>query len=199
MQTEAARTFILHKLENELLPYLTYHNRAHTESVFIHAGELARASEIGKIEGEDLDILLTAALFHDTGFLRTYQGHEEASCVIARESLRDFGYTTEQTEKVCRLIMATRMPQRPQTHSQEIICDADLYYLGTGDYGAIAESLYQELLHTGVCKSREEWAEEQIIFLQTHRYWTATAIERLAKKQQKNLESLTHKTDETKR
>jgi predicted metal-dependent HD superfamily phosphohydrolase len=187
MQTEAARNFILHKLEKELPPHLTYHNVAHTKSVFIHAKELALAEDI---DGEALDLLLTAALFHDTGFLEIYQGHEAVSCRIARDILGNFAYTPEQIDKICGIIMATHMPQQPQTLSERIICDADLYYLGTDDYWITAEALYQELQHRGGHKSRKEWMEEQSSFLRRHRYFTPAAVEKLSSKQQNNLESL---------
>jgi predicted metal-dependent HD superfamily phosphohydrolase len=102
----------------------------------------------------------------------------------------DFDYTPEQIDQVCRIIMATRMPQKPRTHLEEIICDADLYYLGTGDYRAIAESLYEELQHAGVYKSREEWVEEQQVFLRAHRYFSPAAIKTLFAGQQQNLLSV---------
>jgi uncharacterized membrane-anchored protein YitT (DUF2179 family)/HD superfamily phosphodiesterase len=187
MRTEAAEVFIIHKLEKELPHYLTYHNVQHTKNVIRYAKELAVAEAIG---GEDMDILLTAAAFHDTGFIETYSNHEEASCTIARNTLKNFGYTAEQTEHVCRLILATCMPQQPQTRLEEIICDADLYYIGTSQYVQGAEALYHELQHTGIRKSRKEWMEEQRAFLITHRYFTDTANTKLAGRQQQNLDAL---------
>ena len=33
-------------------------------------------------------------------------------------------------EIICGIIMATKIPQRPKNYLEEIICDADLNYLG---------------------------------------------------------------------
>lgn len=187
MQLDAATAYIFKRLEQGLPRTYTYHNYQHTLSVVKAARELALAENL---TGDDLTILLTAAAYHDAGFLQTYQGHEEASCSIARESLPGFGYTEEQADRVCQLIMATRIPQQPQTHAERILCDADLYYLGTDNYAAIAENLYHELQLTGMKKSRKEWYNEQAAFLSAHTYFTETAKEKLTEKLQYNLANL---------
>jgi len=187
MQTEAVEILILNKLEKELPHHLTYHSLQHTKNVLRHARELA-ASE--GVTGEDLDILLTAAVFHDTGFIETYQGHEEVSCQTARKILPAHSYTEEQIEKVCEVIMATKMPQQPTTQLGRIICDADLYYLGTANYVAGSEALYHELQHMGATTSRKEWMEKQSSFLTDHQYFTASARARLDDKKKQNFEAL---------
>jgi uncharacterized membrane-anchored protein YitT (DUF2179 family)/predicted metal-dependent HD superfamily phosphohydrolase len=184
MQLDAASSAIFRRLEQELPGMYTYHNIQHTTSVYKAARELGIAEGI---QGDDLTILLTAAAYHDTGILKTYQNHEEASCIIARESLPRFGYTEEQVDKVCQLIMSTRMPQEPQTLTERVICDADLYYLGTDNYNAVAETLYHELQLTGMQKNRKEWHDEQAAFLGRHMYFTAAARERLDEKKRYNL------------
>ena len=131
MQVEAAGSFIIDKLDKELPPYLSYHNVSHTRQVLKRSLEIA-ASE--NITGDDLDILSTAALFHDAGFIEKYTGHEEVSCQLAKQYLPQFDYSDPQIEIICELIMATKIPQTPKNHLAEILCDADLYYLGTDDY-----------------------------------------------------------------
>ena len=187
MQIEAVEIFVLHKLESELPHHLTYHNLQHTKNVLRYAKELA----VGEgISGEEMDILLTAAVLHDTGYIETEKGHEEASCRLAQKILPRYNYTEEQIGRVCKIIMATKWPQQPKTLLDEIICDADLYYLGTSHYAAGSEALYHELQHNGATTTRKEWMEAQSAFLSTHKFFTATAKEKLAKKQQQNLESL---------
>jgi HD superfamily phosphodiesterase len=128
-------------LENHLPAYITYHNAAHTKGVVETTEKLADAEEVDE---EEKLLLLTAALYHDTGFLRTYKNHEEASCTIARESLPKYGYTASQIEAICRIIMATKLPYHPTDKLQQIICDADLHYLGTDQYFSTAEKLIAE-------------------------------------------------------
>lgn len=192
MQVEAAGSFIIEKLEKELPVYLIYHNVTHTKQVLKHALEIASSEDI---TGKDLDILCTAALFHDTGFTQKYTGHEEVSCLIARQFLPQFDYSAQEIEEVCEIIMATKIPQTPTNKLAEVLCDADLYYLGTDDYGIMTEKLYPEFLKQGFAKNKMEWQRQQIAFLESHTYFTKTAIKQLADNQKKNLIILQSKTE----
>jgi uncharacterized membrane-anchored protein YitT (DUF2179 family)/predicted metal-dependent HD superfamily phosphohydrolase len=196
MQFEKAQQFIINKLKEELPKYLTYHNLNHTLEVLRYAEQIAAGE---KITGDQLTILRTAALLHDTGFLEAYTGHEEVSCSFAKTFLPQFEYSNEQIDEICELIMATKIPQTPQNKLGEILCDADLYYLGTDDYKPKAETLYQELFEAGLIKSREEWVHHQIKFLHSHVYFTETLKQQLTAKQHNSLEllekeELTHKS-----
>lgn len=187
MQSEKAVAFILEKLEKDLPAELTYHNAKHTRSTIGHARELAT---IENVRGDDLTLLLTAAAYHDSGFLYLYENHEEASCRIARENLPVFGYDTGQIEEICQLILVTRLPQQPKTRLQEILCDADLYYLGTDQYQSIAESLYHELQHKGLYRNMNTWLAEQRDFLKAHRYFSGAAAKKLSAGLERNRQAL---------
>jgi uncharacterized membrane-anchored protein YitT (DUF2179 family)/predicted metal-dependent HD superfamily phosphohydrolase len=187
MRFEEARIFLLNKLENELPPDLNYHNIHHTREVMAAVEELATMENIS---GKDLVLLKTAALFHDSGYLSVYDGHEHASCELAISFLPDFDYNTENIQNICQLIKATQMPQTPLDKSAQILCDADLYYLGTNDYRENAENLFLEMQKVGIIKHRTEWTERQIKFLEDHQYFTASAIDRLSAGQHQNLMSL---------
>ncbi|HEY9178103.1 MAG TPA: HD domain-containing protein, partial [Flavipsychrobacter sp.] len=67
MQFGEAKKFILAKLKNELPKHLSYHSVEHVRDVFDSCKSIAAGENI---KGEDLKLLLTAALFHDTGFLK---------------------------------------------------------------------------------------------------------------------------------
>jgi uncharacterized membrane-anchored protein YitT (DUF2179 family)/HD superfamily phosphodiesterase len=187
MQLEALKAFILQKLEKELPAHLSYHNAEHTKEVYRRAKEIAAAEKVG---GEDLSLLLTAALFHDTGYLETNDQHEEASCRIARQLLPGFGYTPGQIERICHLIMATRIPQQPSSQLANFLCDADLYYLGTNRYTAFADKLYHELQHRGRYKTRSEWVRDQETFLENHSWFTDSVANKLGEKKKQNLLAL---------
>jgi uncharacterized membrane-anchored protein YitT (DUF2179 family)/predicted metal-dependent HD superfamily phosphohydrolase len=184
MQSAAAQSYILDILSRELPPNISYHDISHTEKVIMHAALLADAE---RVSGKQLEILLTAAAYHDAGFLEVYIGHEEVSCRIARESLPQFHFSEEDIESICSIIMATKLPQSPQSHLAQILCDADLYYLGTDDYTLTAESLFLEFLDQKIVNNKYEWQEQQVQFLMSHRYFTKTAINHLSAKQDKNL------------
>lgn len=187
MQLDMATRFILSKLKDELSPSLTYHSVTHTEDVYDAVKYLALKEYIA---GEGVNILLSAALFHDTGFLVQPKDHELLSCAIAREKLPLFEYNTLEIEEICELIMATKLPQRPKNLSEQIICDADLDYLGRDDFFIISHKLYLEMINLGTVKSLREYNDLQIHFLETHRYFTATAIKLRAKKKEEHLKRL---------
>lgn len=176
MQYQQVYDFLMPKLENDLSPTYTYHNAAHTKSV------ITAAEHLGKSEGlnaEELVLLKTAALFHDAGFLQQADGHEEISCIWARDYLPKYGYTDDQIEDICRIIMATRLPQTPVDKLGEILCDADLFFRGKEGYNANADRLYREFKARGIVKNESEWQLIQVEFLSKTRYFTATAIAEL--------------------
>ena len=173
MQFKRAEEFILGKLRSDLPAHLSYHSIEHTLDVFEAAGRIARAGGVSKY---DQKLLLTAALFHDSGFIITRDGHEEESCRIARHHLPDYGYLPVELELICGMIMATRMPQSPQTYLEEILCDADLDYLGRDDFFVLSNRLFSELCFEGLIKGEAEWNQEQADFMEKHRYQTAASV-----------------------
>lgn len=175
------------KLRSGLPEYLAYHQLDHTTGV-VEAAEHIALSE--GLAGEELILLKTAALFHDAGYLQQHAGHEEVSCELAREYLPGYGYTPGQVDTVCRIIMATKLPHVPEDLPARIICDADLYYLGTKDYDEWAEKLFRELKHQGAVDTRSEWLLRQIEFLKAHRYFTQSAIRDREAQKQENLNRL---------
>ncbi|MDB5242281.1 MAG: phosphohydrolase [Spirosoma sp.] len=174
MNLADTKQFIVSKLRSELSPTLYYHGLHHVLDVVEAAERIAWAESI--TDAESLDLLQTAALFHDVGFLSTYKGHEEVGCDYVRRVLPDFGYTPAQINDICGMIMATQIPQTPQTKLEEILCDADLDYLGRDDFEPIAHTLYNELKTRDMVADERAWNHIQIKFLGGHRYWTPTAI-----------------------
>ena len=184
MRFEEARNYLLNKLEKEVPDNLNYHNIQHTRDVLSACEELAATENISE---NDLILLKTAAIYHDVGFLNAYTGHEEESCKIAAAILPDFDYPPDAIEEICRMIRATHLPQEPQDKKSKILCDADLYYLGTDNYRENAENLFLEMMTAGIVKSRLEWTEKQIHFLEEHKYFTQSAIDKLSAGQHQNL------------
>ena len=189
MQFEKANHFIQEELKTNLSPDLYYHNYNHTMYVLNSAIELAEAE--GITDEEQLTLLKTAALFHDSGFLNVYETEaEEEACLIARKVLARFEYSMAQIEIICELIMKTKMPQVPKTHLQKILCDADLDYLGTDNFISIGNNLLKEYNAHDRNIGEKEWDELQIDFLSNHHYWTSSAISKREKKKNDNLNRL---------
>jgi len=191
MQIEQAREFILDKLKKELPECFHYHNADHAVDVYTAAKQLAQSEGIGERETQ---LLLTAALFHDSGFLSGQKDHESKSCDNARLYLPNFGYTGENIERICDIIMATKMPQTPHDHLGEIICDADLDYLGRNDFFVLSKKLFSELVITDGLKSEQDWDKQQIVFLKNHHYFTKTAIQLRGPVKQLHLDEIIKRT-----
>src|SRR5471030_1463909 len=104
MQFKKAVDLIFDKLVNELPARLSYHTIHHVRDVYQAAQMIGKAEGIA---GHDMQLLLTAAAFHDSGFIKDAKGHEEESCRIARGILPGFAYSTTDIEKICGLIMTT--------------------------------------------------------------------------------------------
>jgi predicted metal-dependent HD superfamily phosphohydrolase len=136
---------------------------------------MEKAIEIGQYENcteHEIKLLIAAALWHDTGYTNTHHGHEEESCALARQYLPGFGYSDNDIDTICGMIMATKIPQLPKNKLEEIIADADLEYLGTEDAANKADSLFRELHSINPSLTFEEWNRVQISFLQQHHYFT---------------------------
>lgn len=184
MNYEKARAYILERLRAELPGNLYYHCVEHTIDV-CNAAERIGISE--GIKGEELILLKTAALFHDSGFLTTYFKNEPAGVAIAKSALVAFGYTEQHLTIIEQIIMATQLPQTSKSLLEEVMCDADLDYLGRDDFHPIANALKKEFLEHKVVTSDKHWDEIQIAFLSKHAYFTKTAREQRELKKQQNL------------
>mgnify|MGYP001557580674 CR=1 FL=1 len=166
---DGARKYILGMLEKDLLANFYYHGLWHTKAVIKSVDELCNYYDLNEV---DAMILRIAAAYHDSGFLHTYKDHEEEGCRIAEKKLPQFGYTEEEIAHINRLIMATKVPQSPHSFLEELICDADLDYLGGHDYSRIAGLLYMEFQEYQIIQSENQWLNMQISFLEKHRFFS---------------------------
>ena len=92
---------------------------------------------------------------------------------MARQFLPSFGFNKNDIDIICGMILATKIPQAPQTLLEKIICDADLDYLGRSDFYTIGGKLKEELKAAGLVETEREWNLIQKTFLESHRYHTA--------------------------
>ena len=163
---------VLEKMLPALSPVLYYHSIRHTMDVLTQAQRIAEAEAV--FSEHEIFLLKIAALFHDTGFLIQYNGHEEASCRLALQELPLFGIDNDDIANINSMIMATRIPQSPPNKLAEVLCDADLDYLGRSDFYEGGDRLYNELKALGKISDKMEWDKIQVKFLKQHSYFTHT-------------------------
>jgi uncharacterized protein len=164
---------VLRMLEQGLPEVCTYHSVLHTRDVIAESARIAFAENLGP---EETQLLLLSALFHDTGFLVSPVEHEKTGCGIASEYLLKNGYSQREVAEISKAIMATKIPQSPENKIGEILCDADLDYLGRDDFFRIGQLLFEELTRTGMVQGELAWNRLQVNFLKQHRYFTRTNI-----------------------
>jgi uncharacterized protein len=187
MDYKGAVNHILGRLEKELPEHLYYHDKNHTKDVLETVERIAKHEQV---TNEHVKILLVGAAYHDCGFIHGHKNHEETGCDIARNALPQFGFNDSTIELVCQMIMATKVPQSPTCKLCEILCDADLDYLGRDDFEPIAKSLFNELQHLGIVESEEAWNRIQVGFLKQHHYHTTYGKELRQPVKEKHLKEL---------
>lgn len=187
MNYHAAKAFILDKLERELSDVLTYHGLHHTLDVLHVAEELCYLEKISPYE---TILVKTAALFHDSGFTVSGNEHERLGCQLAKLHLPVYGYTPSEIRRICGMIMATKIPQSPNNELEQILCDADLDYLGRDDFYDIGNTLFEELRANEVLQTEEAWNKLQVKFLSAHQFFTNTAKKRRAIRKKSYLNEL---------
>ena len=163
------KEFVIEMLKTKLPANYYYHNYEHTLYV------LNNVIEIGTHENcneKELELLKAAALWHDTGYIHTYAGHEEESCILAKKHLLDYGFTDIEIDEINGMIMATKILQTPTNKLEEIMADADLEYLGTNTVAEKAHLLFKELHFLNPSLDEALWNKMQISFLESHHYFT---------------------------
>ncbi len=158
------------RMARELAPKLTYHNLAHTFSEVLPA---ARYLAINSgLKESDVQLVAVGAAFHDIGWVIQGPMHETIGATIARETLPAYGFSPDDIEVVCDMILATRHSVNPTNLLEQILVDADLDVLGRADFWQHNAALRTELTANGTGMTDEAWCRQQLQFLQSHRYYT---------------------------
>ncbi|MEM0939308.1 MAG: HD domain-containing protein [Bacteroidota bacterium] len=179
------KAHVITLLSEQLSTDITYHSINHTQDVVRASNEIA---EKQKFSEEEIEILNIAAWFHDVGYIKGSQNHEDRSAVIAGEYLEKRNYPEEKIKQVKGCILATKMPQKPKNALQKTICDADLMHLASEDYFKKADLLHNEIEKTKLCKIPEnEWLKMNQEFLTGHCFFTEYAQKTYYSAVQENL------------
>lgn len=175
---EEAQNYVSELIQTKVRKDVTFHTLQHTQEVVTASEKMANYY---KLSDEDWFSLSLAAWFHDTGYSGgTAKNHESVSIEIASEFMANHQIVAPVSDKVIGCINATRMPQSPTHLIEQIICDADLFHLGTEDFKEKSRLLREELNgFGGMDISKKEWRKQNISFLEHHNYFTSYAIQNL--------------------
>lgn len=189
---EKTDEFVFDLFKEQLPNSFLYHNYTHTKRVLKSVNEIVKNSEISE---SDADIVRLAALLHDTGYIKTREGHEEESVNIATEFLKENDVSESVINAVNACIMATKFKDLPTSELGKILRDADASHFGKDYFNEASEFLRKELEIQGIKKfSPSEWLNENIDLLSSrHQYYTDYALKNWQKQKDENLSSLIKK------
>jgi len=175
-------------LEEKLPVWSVYHNVEHTAEVVEGCEEIALGSRVSK---GDLELLLLAAWFHDTGYTEAIDGHEEVSVDIARRFLIEHDYPQSRLDQVAELILATRIASQPKTLLEKVIRDADMIHTGRKSFFEKSDLLRLELeRRNGRSYTQVEWLTTSLEFIARNQFLTEYARDEYGKRREKNLLAL---------
>jgi predicted metal-dependent HD superfamily phosphohydrolase len=178
--------YIVSSFQMNSLPFLYYHNLAHTLDVVNHCHEIGTAYNLKR---KELLLLLSAAWFHDIGHLYTDpESHEEKSSEVMRGFLDNICEPKTILE-IERLIITTKYPPQPNSLLEQIICDADTYHFGTHQFLQTDPMIKKEMeSRTGLIY--QNWKSQSLQMLRLHQFYTAYCRERLEKGKHENIKLL---------
>ncbi|HKG05587.1 MAG TPA: Pycsar system effector family protein [Pedobacter sp.] len=162
-----------------------YHNLNHTEQVVENAVRIANHYQLSD---QDFFIVVAASWFHDIGYFFDCSQHENKGISLAAEFLNEKNVDQAVIDQISGCIMATMMPQRPIGLLQQIVCDADLFHLGSDSFKERnklmrkeAEAFFDKKI------DKAEWRIKTIALFKTHHYHTDFCQNLLNAKKAQNL------------
>lgn len=173
---------------------LSYHNIDHVERVVRATVQIADHYQLNE---EDYTAVYVAAWFHDIGYLSgVADKHEERGAETAALFLQQQQASDSLISKAKNCILATKMPQQPQTLLEQILCDADLFHLGTEDFKEVTKLVRKEFEYVlGHEIPDEKWLAGNIDLLKRHQFHTDYCRTLLQKGKEDNLKRLMEKQE----
>jgi len=190
--------YIRELFRDELPDGIKYHDANHT----LHPtkGVVAAANCIAiseKISDLDRELIIAAAYFHDSGFIREYGKNEPIAARMAGRILKLIGYKPNEIEKIQKMILATDLVVEPKTHVEKILCDADLDHFGRDDFFKLDAKLREGRRIRGLDVSDDaKWYKGTLAVITNHQYYTESQKKLREKEKQKNIKRLLNKLEE---
>jgi uncharacterized protein len=189
--------YIRELFRDELPEDIKYHDANHTlhptKGVVASANRVAISENISE---HDRELVITAAYFHDTGFIREYEKNEPIAARMAGRILKLIGYKPNEVVKVQKMILSTDLEAEPKTHLEKILCDADLDHFGREDFFKFDGKLREGWDAKGIDVSDEaKWYKGTLKIIQKHQYYTESQKKLREKGKQKNIKRLLNKLE----
>ena len=183
--------------KDELPDGIKYHDADHTlhptRGVVTLANRIAISENISE---HDRELLLAAAYFHDTGYIREYDRNEPIAARMAGRILKLIGFESDEIDKIQKMILATDLALEPKTLIEKILCDADLDHLGRDDFLELDAKLREGRRIRGLDVSDDmKWYSGTLNIITNHKFYTKSQIKLREDKKQQNIKELLNKLD----
>lgn len=185
---QAAAAYATEHFSKNIPEDFVFHSIEHIQDVVKAVAEIAKGYELSP---EKVELLQLAAWFHDMGYDKGSEGHEDRSCEYAETFLKEHNVPDEDIETIKGCIRSTRMPQSPSSRMQSILCDADLSHLGNELYWDRCGRVRQELLLTrNRIMTDIEWVDFELEFMLKHHYHTGEGERLFGEQKRKHIRQL---------
>ena len=191
MLIDEVKSYCEELLSSQSCKEMSFHNLEHTRDV------VANIKTIGKSMGLSasfMEPVIIAGWFHDTGFLKSYKEHEKYSAVFAYQFLSAKDWPIEKIKIVTNCIQSTHMSQEPCCLEAEVLCDADIFHLGTSKFigrNQLLRKEWEEKLQQQY--GEESWLQLNIQFLSQQHFFTRYGRTILAQGKCQNINFLKNK------
>ncbi|TCC89415.1 phosphohydrolase [Pedobacter frigiditerrae] len=191
---EDVKEFVMDYFHTHHNENLVYHNLEHTQDVVKATMQIANHYQLND---KDFFIVMTGAWFHDTGYFEDTQNHEQIGADLAVDYLKKNDVPADVRDAVMQVILSTKMPQKPTNQLENILCDGDLFHLGTEDFSKKRKLMHKEIeLLYNKDISKNEWRKRDIEFLESQQYHTDYCVLLLNDQKTVNIEKLRNKLKE---
>lgn len=182
---EKVKLHVIDFFEKHPKQKLVFHTLEHTLSV------VRSAEVIGSAEGlseSEMESLLIAAWFHDTGYLLQLENHESASVELANAFFDQNPVSEACRKQVINAIKVTCRLTEPQNAIERVILDADVAHVADENFVSISKKLKKERTNCSECVvSFVDYWTDTLNFLKKLTFYTSYAKENFTENLNKNI------------
>ncbi|MBP7708270.1 HD domain-containing protein [Candidatus Pacearchaeota archaeon] len=166
-----------------LMPQLSYHNWRHVQDVASSVETIARREGVSE---ESVALLRATAYLHDVTYLPFDKQNEERSASLAGLVLTNLDFAKSEVDLVQRLVLETKVPQKPTDLLGRLICDADVANFGREDFLERGEEVRTELS----IPQTAGWYAGCLKLLESHSFHTSAGASLYNAGKEKNIAKL---------
>jgi predicted MPP superfamily phosphohydrolase len=179
-----ATNFVRQWYQKKMPATLAFHSFLHVQEVLKVVDKLIQKEGI---EPEEAVQLQLAGQFQYTGLANDTKHYQEESVKVFTQFLAKQGHTAEAFQLGIDLILSTKQ-NKTTSHLEQILYDANHYYLGKKNFFTHAKLIRLEWEHiNGKNYTEKAWSKELMNLIINTNYYTKWARKKYSKQKLKNL------------